>query len=116
MHIKDSDNERIFGHGGNGSGAYGDRENHDPATIDDAKKGPLFKLENATNFIITNLSDQLNAGPMKTTVFGAVNTSYKLYYPLQDDSLTVTSDERPVMYKKGNPVGAPAKVAFGPGC
>ena len=93
LNVKDSDYIRVFGHGGIGSGPKG---------------RALYLFENTPNFIISNMTDQINYGAERAYFRDFMHLNYKDYYPLQEklgdgSTITVNYDERPVFYKRGNP-------------
>jgi hypothetical protein len=85
MRIANSDHIRIFGHGGLGTAASG---------------RALFELNHVSDFIVTNIADQLNEKP-KPSAIGQL--SYSVFHAVRDGDFSTPASERPVMYKKGNP-------------
>lgn len=92
--LNNSDNIRVFGHGGNGTGEKG---------------GALFEIKNSDNFIFTNIADQINTNESTKTMGTSMLLNYKEFYPLTEkfgsSKITVAVDDRPVIYKRGNPRG-----------
>ncbi|TMV45260.1 hypothetical protein FE783_29645 [Paenibacillus mesophilus] len=119
MHIKDSDHIRIFGHSGSGTAPYDSKMFYSknigfskPTSIDDAKKGNLFLVENTPNFLITNMADQVTIDHGWILGNQVFRNPYDLYYPLKVDGQPVNSDTRPSLYKIGSPKGTPLVPIF----
>ncbi|HBE01324.1 MAG: hypothetical protein A2096_09080 [Spirochaetes bacterium GWF1_41_5] len=93
MRVNNSENIRIFGHGGVGTGD---------------KDKPLYVFEDTENFIITTISEQININPDKAFYGNQYfMRNFSIYSPLAEirkgKLLEIPSAERPVMYKRGNP-------------
>jgi hypothetical protein len=104
LDVSNSDNIRVFGHSGSGGAAY--QYTNDitaninsttiPNPIVPEKKGVFYKLTDTTNFLITNLNDQVTAKNNAKNGLNLVQARY-LFWPIKADADPVPSDTRPVM-------------------
>jgi len=94
---RDSRDLRIFGHGGNAKAAPGSAH---------------YLFENVSDFLISNLGDQVWLGktepPPKDRVVLAVNRNLEEYFPFVDapagaPAIRIPPLERPILYRRGTP-------------
>jgi len=96
--VRDSDHIRVFGYGGNAS-AFEERA--------------LFRVERTPNFLLANLVDS----PRKAGTGSADNSPGIVVDPrrwhmviektLDGEMVRTVPLDRPVLYQRGHPVGAP---------
>lgn len=89
LNMESSKHIRIFGHSGIGTGP---------------ENGSMYKITDTTDFIISNISDQVNTSARSTYANGAIRYRYDEFYPLEFDSIIIPNNERPVLFRDGNPV------------
>ena len=79
----------VIGHGGIGNADKG---------------GALYRTENCRDFVISNISDQINWGEDREYYDGSLSLNYKKFFPLSEKisgkTIIVPSNERPVIYKR----------------
>ncbi|HBE03507.1 MAG TPA: hypothetical protein DC049_13715 [Spirochaetia bacterium] len=92
IRVRNSRQVRIFGHAGVAYALEGTAH---------------FIFENSTDYLVSNINDQLNLAAAGTKHLTQIRTSFELFYPLQDISgknvFSVPSLSRPIVIKKGNP-------------
>lgn len=106
LQVTDSADVRVFGHGGIGNAARG---------------GALYVFRRTPVFLVANLADQVQLGPDRPYYAGhGVHRNIDTYYPLWDEPsagapVRVPPRERPVLYRRGHPTGAPPSPPDPPG-
>ncbi len=95
LKVTDSRNIAVFGHGGIGNAAKG---------------GALYVFQRCTDFLIANIADQVNLKKNRPYYGGhSVHRNIREYFPLLDvprqgAQLVVPWNERPVLYRVGQPL------------